>query len=146
MKPKAVFIFLLLALVIGYFVFTMLIRSDRNQNFENNGSPTSSEILPSQNSDGELAIEPAALVVRRDLKMRLGVDEKKITILEVENKMWNNGCLGLEERGEMCSQALVSGFRVLLSVGGKEYAYRTNMDGTVFRAESGFKKTGEVNR
>ncbi|TSC83893.1 MAG: hypothetical protein G01um101413_696 [Parcubacteria group bacterium Gr01-1014_13] len=139
MKFKILFIVLLVVLGIGYVVFTVVTKSNNN---DTNNTVTPGDNLQSGNPD--LPIEPAALVVRKDLAMRLGVEEKKIVILEVAEKMWNNGCLGLEQRGEMCTEALVSGFRVLLAVDGKQYAYRTNKDGTVFRAEPGVVKTGEV--
>lgn len=83
----------------------------------------------------DLPIEPAAVVARKDLAQKLGVDEKDILILEVKDETWNDGCLGLAQADEMCTMALVPGFWVLMTTNGKEFSYRTNKDGSVIRQE-----------
>src|SRR3989344_8846714 len=110
MKFKILFVTLLVVLGIGYVVFTVVTKPSNNQGLDTDDTVTSSDNLQSGSLNDDLPIEPAALVVRKDLAIRLGVEEKKIVILEVEDRTWSNGCLGLEQRCEVCTEALVSGF------------------------------------
>ena len=56
--------------------------------------------------------------------------------MQITNMTWNDGCLGLSKQGEVCSQALVPGFKVEMLASGKSYFYRTNKTGSVIRAEA----------
>jgi hypothetical protein len=84
----------------------------------------------------DLPAEPAAVKARLDLAAKLGIPEKTIVILLVENKTWNDGCLGLGGPAESCLTALVEGFRVELLAQGKTYVYRTDKAGAALRAET----------
>lgn len=59
-----------------------------------------------------------------------------VTLISVERRDWPNSCLGLERSGEFCAQAIFAGYRVTMSALGNTYSYRTNLDGTVLRAEN----------
>ena len=80
--------------------------------------------------------EPAAAKARADLAARLAVSQSAITIMLVEDKTWNDGCLGLGGPAESCLQALTDGFRVELLAQGKTYVYRTDKTGASVRAET----------
>lgn len=80
--------------------------------------------------------EPAAEAARADLATKLGITASTITIMLVEAKTWNDGCLGLGGPAESCLQALVDGFRVELRAQGKEYVYRTDQTGASVRMET----------
>ncbi len=82
-----------------------------------------------------MPVEPAAAVARIDLAKKLSVDEKSIVIMNIENKSWTDGCLGLGGPAESCSMALVDGFRVEMLAQGKTYFYRTDKTGSSIRAE-----------
>ena len=49
--------------------------------------------------------------------------------MSVEAVTWNDGSLGCAKPGEMYTQALVDGFRVVVEVNGREYDYRVPRDG-----------------
>jgi hypothetical protein len=83
----------------------------------------------------DLPVEPAADAARKDLAAKLSVDEKSIVILQIEEKTWNDGCLGVGGAAESCLQALVEGFRVEMFAEGKTYFYRTDKTGVSLRAE-----------
>jgi len=83
----------------------------------------------------DMPVEPAAAVARKDLAAKLTVDEKSIVIMQIIDTTWSDGCLGLSARGEMCSQALVPGFKVEMLAGGKTYIYRTDKTGATIRPE-----------
>lgn len=84
----------------------------------------------------DLPVEPAAAAARKDLAAKLSVDEKSIVILQIEEKTWTDGCLGLGGPAESCLQALVEGFRVEMLAQGKTYIYRTDKTGANIRAET----------
>ncbi|HYF10146.1 MAG TPA: hypothetical protein VD967_00895 [Candidatus Paceibacterota bacterium] len=83
----------------------------------------------------DLPVEPAAAAARADLAARLGIDQKSIVIMKVEERTWSDGCLGLGG-DQICTQALVDGFRVEMEAGGKTYVYRTDRTGAAVRAEN----------
>lgn len=62
---------------------------------------------------------------------------EEIEILRVEPVTWNNGCLGVEEEGEACTEALVDGFVVWVSAGDTVYRYHTDSTSQVILAEDG---------
>jgi hypothetical protein len=83
----------------------------------------------------DLPVEPAAAAARKDLALKLGVSERSIVIMMVENRMWSGGCLGLGAPTEVCTDAMVEGFRVELLAQGNTYFYRTNKTGSILRQE-----------
>jgi len=91
----------------------------------------------------DLPVEPAAALARTDLAGKLGVDEKSIVILLIEEKEWSDGCLGLGGPAESCLMALVPGFRVEMQAGEKIYVYRTDKTGGSLRADPDASATSE---
>jgi hypothetical protein len=81
-------------------------------------------------------VEPAAAAARSDLAAKLGVSAQSIVIMLVEEATWNNGCLGLARAGELCTMALVPGFKVEMLAQGKTYIYRTDKAGSNLRLET----------
>lgn len=81
-------------------------------------------------------VEPAAAAARKDLAEKLDIEEKDIVIMQITDTTWNNGCLGLAGPDEMCTEALVPGFKVEMDVQGEPYIYRTDKTGAVVRAEN----------
>ena len=80
--------------------------------------------------------EPAAAAARKALAAKLGISESSIVIMQVEQKTWNDGCLGLGGPAESCMQALVDGFKVEMQARGESYTYRTDKTGASLRAET----------
>ena len=91
----------------------------------------------------DLPVEPAAALARTDLAGKLGVDEKSIVILLIEEKEWSDGCLGLGGPAESCLMALVPGFRVEMQAGEKIYVYRTDKTGGSLRMDTDAPATSE---
>ncbi len=88
------------------------------------------------NSTYAPAAEPAAFAARAALASKLGLSAPSIAIVQVDEKVWENGCLGLAKSGEVCTEATVDGYQVTLQSQSKVYTYRTNKAGTVVRAEA----------
>ena len=76
-----------------------------------------------------------AAAVRQDLSDQSGVSPEKLTITDVEPQTWPDGCLGLAQSDEFCTQMLVEGWRVVLSSGRQSWVYRTDSKGQVIRLE-----------
>jgi hypothetical protein len=68
---------------------------------------------------------PAELFERilQDAASRPGVDAAQIRVVSSESVTWRDGSLGCPEPGRMYTQALVPGFRVVLSAGDETLRY-----------------------
>lgn len=130
----------LAVLVVGSGAYWVMANNTANTNTptETNQMPivTSGENPQPGSSVHDLPIEPAAAVARKDLAIKLSVDEKSIVILQISETTWNDGCLGLGGPAESCLQALVPGFKVEMLAKGKSYIYRTDKTGLSVRAET----------
>jgi hypothetical protein len=58
-----------------------------------------------------------------DLVERTGVDRGDVLIEVTELVTWPDGALGCPEEGQMYTQALVDGYRLVFSAAGTEYHY-----------------------
>lgn len=62
-------------------------------------------------------------------------EEEDFQMVSLTEREWPDGCLGLPEEDEMCTQALVPGYEMVLEVGEETRTFRTNMDGSVIRED-----------
>jgi len=69
--------------------------------------------------------QPIANAVLRDVSRRTGLPRSRFEIVEAERRTWPDGCLGLAEPDEFCTQALVPGWRVVVTHGRRAWIYRT---------------------
>jgi hypothetical protein len=78
-----------------------------------------------------------ANAVIKDLSKRQGIPARQLQVIDYSQKTWTNGCLELARSGELCTQALVPGWRVVVSNNNKEFwVYHTNSNGRVLRLAS----------
>ena len=70
-----------------------------------------------------------------DLSQRLDISGADITVKQADSVVWRDGSLGCPEPGRMYTQALVSGYRVVLDAGGHLYHYHANDRGRFFLCE-----------
>jgi len=136
MSNKTIFGVLVVFIIIGvgYWAYT---KQSTEQATASNpmGSVNSGENSQPGSSVHDLPVESAAAVARKDLATKLGVEERSIVIMQIEEKTWSDGCLGLGGGAELCTMALVDGFRVEMEAMGKTYVYRTDKTGASIRAE-----------
>lgn len=71
---------------------------------------------------GSAASDPVTAAVS-DLAERLDVPPGAVTVVLREDVTWNDGALGCPEPGRSYTQALVEGYRVVLTVDGRRFAY-----------------------
>lgn len=58
-----------------------------------------------------------------------GVRGDEVTVVVAESVTWSDGSLGCPRPGQIYTQALVPGYRVVLRVGGDEMAYHASESG-----------------
>lgn len=82
---------------------------------------------------------PAELLdpILKDLAERTGAAPEKISVIQAQAIVWNDGSLGCPQPGVMYTQALVNGFWVILEVGEQKYDYRAAETGYFFLCERG---------
>lgn len=67
------------------------------------------------------------------LSSALAVAATEVEVISFKQQEWPDGCLGLAEADEMCTQAIVPGWQVILSIVEQQYEVRTNNTGSVVR-------------
>jgi hypothetical protein len=74
---------------------------------------------------------PAAVqMASQNLASKLGISVDAITVMTFETVDWPDGCLGVPQKGVMCTQMITPGYKVTLEANQKQYIYHTNQDGT----------------
>ena len=77
---------------------------------------------------GEVSVKDRMVeLAKEDLAKLLSVDSSEIKVKSVEEVIWVNGALGYPEEGHYYTEALVEGYRVILSYKGRHYEYHTDM-------------------
>ncbi len=101
--------------------------------------PTPARVTPTNTppplaGSGEVPADKVAAAIA-DLARRTGADPAAITIVSAEAVTWNDGALGCPQPGMAYTQALVDGYRLILSLNGVTYAYHAAVRGDVFYCE-----------
>lgn len=108
------------------------------------GTESNQQILNSRNvllsqsqSDRTTNTLPAPIAnsVKKDVANRTGIAPGKLKITNYNQETWPNGCLGISEPNQMCTQALVPGWRITVTDGKTTWVYRTNNNGRNIRME-----------
>lgn len=76
-----------------------------------------------------------AKAVIADLAQQTKIPAKNLKITQYSPKTWSNGCLGLAKADEICTQALVEGWRVVVSGNNRTWVYRSDRNGRSVRLE-----------
>ncbi|ACK68843.1 hypothetical protein PCC7424_0376 [Gloeothece citriformis PCC 7424] len=74
--------------------------------------------------------------VRQDLSRRTNIPGEQLKLQQASQQTWPNGCLGLAGPDEFCTQALVEGWRVIMSYKDQTWTYRTDSQGRTLRLEN----------
>lgn len=79
-----------------------------------------------------------------DLEQKSKVNRSEFTLLTAESVQWSDGSLGCPEPGQMYTQAIVDGYRVVIEHAGQTYDYHASAKG-YFKICSGFRISREQN-
>jgi hypothetical protein len=71
--------------------------------------------------------------VFEDLSKRTGKNVTSFRIAEAEKRTWSDGCLGLSEPDQFCTQVLTPGWQVLVTDGEQQWIYRTDSSGNLVK-------------
>ncbi|HEY9814015.1 MAG TPA: S-layer homology domain-containing protein, partial [Candidatus Sericytochromatia bacterium] len=71
--------------------------------------------------------------VIKDAVQRTGRPNSQLSVVEVKQQTWSDGCLGLGGAGVLCTQAMVPGWSVTVTNGESRWLYRTNLSGTLVK-------------
>jgi hypothetical protein len=93
---------------------------------------TSKEVLKDNIKSSRLP-RPVANAVLQDVARRQGISTRELQITDYNQQTWRDGCLELPQPDELCTQALVPGWRVVVSNGKQTLVYHTNQTGSVIR-------------
>lgn len=63
----------------------------------------------------------------------IDVEAAMLTVTVLEMVEWPDGCLGMGQPGEGCTEALVPGLRIQVSLDDQIYEIRTDLDGRQYR-------------
>lgn len=69
--------------------------------------------------------------VLEEASQRSGLPSSAFDKITAQRTTWRNGCLGVEEPGQICTQALVPGWRITLSTETQTWVYHTATDGRI---------------
>lgn len=90
------------------------------------------ELLTSETNTLPIEVQSAVL---NDAVKRTSKTVAAFKVLEAQPQQWSDGCLGLGKPEEICTQAITSGWRVLVTDGIKNWIYRTDDVGDAVRLE-----------
>lgn len=86
-----------------------------------------------------------ATVVLQDASKFTGIPRSELKIVQVEKRLWSDGCLGLvEEPDVVCTQA-TPGWKVIVEGRQARLEYRTNETGSLIKLESAISYTSVPN-
>jgi hypothetical protein len=71
--------------------------------------------------------------IRQNLVNRQIPIRGQLKVVSYKQETWRNGCLDLPRPNELCTQALVPGWRVTVTDGSQRWVYHTNRNGSVVR-------------
>lgn len=87
-----------------------------------------------------------ANAVRQDLSRKTGIAPGQLRITQFSRQTWPDGCLGLPEPDQFCTQALVEGWRVVVTHQDQTWVYRTNDSGSLVKLETTASQTKDTNK
>ncbi|MEO1201539.1 MAG: hypothetical protein AAFX10_02450 [Pseudomonadota bacterium] len=64
-----------------------------------------------------------------DMVAQTGAERAALAVVQSEAKQWSSGALGCPEPGQMYTQAIVDGYKVVITYNGDRYDYRATTDG-----------------
>jgi inhibitor of cysteine peptidase len=103
---------------------------------DGNGGTAEATVTIDLNRSTQQIAQRMTDLAKIDLADRLDIQVGVIDVASIEPAGWNNGCLGLGDAGEPCTQAIVSGFKITLAHEDVRYVYHTDKWNTAMFAES----------
>ncbi|MBN2550758.1 MAG: hypothetical protein JXB15_16455 [Anaerolineales bacterium] len=74
---------------------------------------------------------PAVQAARRRVAQDTGLSASQLIPTSVAAVTWTDTCLGVHLPGQICGEALIPGYRIILTDGRRNYEVHTNQDGSI---------------
>lgn len=103
---------------------------------QQNNSQTTIQVQGQNNRRSGLPLAVMNAVIK-DISRNENIPQNRLRISGYSSETWRNGCLEVLKPGEMCTQALVPGYRVTVSDGSQRWIYHTDKNGRKLRLASG---------
>lgn len=95
----------------------------------------STDAAPTQGS-GEVPPQIIA-IFQDDLARRALVKPETITVVSATEQQWSDGAMGCPQPGQMYTQMIVPGYRVVLQAAGDKYSYHSDRRGNFVVCSNG---------
>lgn len=89
-------------------------------------------LLTSQTNTLPTEVQSAVL---NDAVKRTSKTVAALKIIKAQSREWSDGCLGLGKPDQLCTQAIVPGWQVVVTDGLRNWTYRTDNTGNTVRLE-----------
>ncbi|RCJ30612.1 S-layer protein [Nostoc minutum NIES-26] len=101
------------------------------------GNSTGQQLIADNaSSEADSLPEPIKVAVLQDISERTGSEMSDLRVVKARQQTWADGCLGLKT-DEICSQAIVPGWQVIVANQQQIWVYRTDKSGTVAKLDEG---------
>ena len=101
-----------------------------------NAENTSASNPKAEQPESSTAMPPEVKsAVLNDAVKRTSKTISALKIIEARSQQWSDGCLGLAKPDEICTQAIVPGWQVVVTDGLRNWTYRTDEIGNTVRLE-----------
>lgn len=90
------------------------------------------EILTAKETNLPPKVQSAVL---EDAARQTSQTVSRLRILQAQPQNWSDGCLGLAESDQLCTQVITSGWRVVVTDGRRNWTYRTDDSGNLVKLE-----------
>jgi hypothetical protein len=107
---------------------------------EKEGKPGSLQRAPRTDAvtQGSGEVPPQILAIfQDDLARRALVKHDQITVVSATEQQWPDGAMGCPQPGQMYTQMIVPGYRVVLQAAGERYAYHSDRRGNFIVCSNG---------
>jgi len=96
-----------------------------------NNAVAAPQSIPNPQEESQSNVGSIITAVLEDASQRSGLPISAFEEIIARQKTWPDGCLGIEKPGQICTQALVPGWRITLSNESQTWVYHTATDGRI---------------
>ncbi len=91
----------------------------------------------SQITEDDIQLLPEAITnaIFKNVMQQGRMEASQMRVVEVERQTWSDGCLGLASADQICTQAMVPGWRVVVASGEQRWVYRTDESGSLVKLD-----------
>lgn len=108
---------------------------------EKEGRQSSPQRAPSneiETTQGSGEVPPQVLAIfQDDLARRALVKHDDITVVSATEQQWSDGAMGCPQPGQMYTQMIVPGYRVVMQAAGNRYSYHSDRRGNFIVCSNG---------